>query len=501
MIFSMALPELKALGRFLRLVVVPLRRERGCAFKQWTNLRREIMKLDLHQWIIEQMLYPAMERCKGNRIRAMERSLNQTVYGGAEAVQRRRLAELLLYCKAHVPAYKNLNLSDATEDPNAVLCNQVPPLRKRDFQADPSAYLSDAVPEERRIANCTGGSTGEPVRFFMTRAQVESYEAARWRGLSWYGITQGSRSVMLWGNPIELSACGRRARQCRERILKNRVLLSAYDLSEARVRAHVRFLNRYRPAYLYGYANILTAFAQYLEVMGLDLSFPMKAVVSTSETLEPWQRALLEQVFRCPVADEYGARDAGILAYSCPECGGLHVTEENCVIEVLDPITLKPLPDGQRGLVAVTDLNNLVQPRLRYLLGDVGTLETAPCPCGRALRTLRTVEGREDALFLRADGGLVHGNVIGQLLRPVDGVLAFQFRQTSLTEGTLLLKLAAGKALEEKDVLEGISRVLPDVHVHVRRVSEIPPTQSGKVRYAVRDFPLPEAAGSIHPSH
>ena len=106
----------------------------------------------------------------------------------------------------------------------------------------------------------------------------------------------------------------------------------------------------------------------------------LKAVVSTSETLEPWQAELLEKVFRCPVANEYGARDAGILAYTCPQ-GGIHITAENCIIEVLDPVTHEPLPDGQSGLLAITDLTNFVQPRLRYLLGDIGTISPSLCRC------------------------------------------------------------------------------------------------------------------------
>ena len=90
----------------------------------------------------------------------------------------------------------------------------------------------------------------------MTRRQVESYEAARWRGLSWYGITQGSRSVMLWGSPIELSKQAQLKNRLRESLLKNRCILSAYNLTERDLAKHILFLERYKPEYLYGYATI-----------------------------------------------------------------------------------------------------------------------------------------------------------------------------------------------------------------------------------------------------
>ena len=187
----------------------------------------------LHKFLIEHAIWPAMEKRKGNKIREIQRALEKSQYEDVAALQRERLTELLLHCKAHVPAYESVLPDEDTirQDPYAAL-RCVQPLAKRTFQTEAEAHLADNVPQSVRIANCTGGSTGEPVRFFMTRAQVESYEAARWRGLGWYGITQGSRSVMLWGSPIELSQQAQLKNRIKESLLKNRQILSAYHLSE-----------------------------------------------------------------------------------------------------------------------------------------------------------------------------------------------------------------------------------------------------------------------------
>ena len=447
----------------------------------------------LHKFLIEHAIWPAMEKRKGNKIREIQRALEKSQYEDVAALQRERLTELLLHCKAHVPAYESVLPDEDTirQDPYAAL-RCVQPLAKRTFQTEAEAHLADNVPQSARIANCTGGSTGEPVRFFMTRAQVESYEAARWRGLGWYGITQGSRSVMLWGSPIELSQQAQLKNRIKESLLKNRQILSAYHLSEQELAKQVAFLNRYKPEYLYGYASILTAFAQMMERRGLSLKITLKAVVSTSETLEPWQEQLLGRVFRCRVANEYGARDAGILAYRCPE-GCMHITAENCVIEVLSPKTHEPLEKGESGVLAVTDLHNFVQPRLRYLLGDVAGISGEACRCGRTLPLLTHVEGREDDLLLGHDGVLVHGNIIGQLLRPVPGVGAFQFRQKSQHEARLLLvRQTPDAVIDEASILAQLKKVLPDTVVAIEYVDEIAPTASGKLRYAIRECPLPD---------
>ena len=445
--------------------------------------------MPIHKYMIENILYPAMERYKGNRIRTVLSELQQSQYGDIPAIQKLRLTRLLLHCKQHVPAYQTILPSELeiNADPFHVLYSCVSPLQKHTFQSDSDRYLADNIDDTQRIPNCTGGSTGEPVHFYMTRQQVESYEAARWRGLSWYGITPGSRSVMLWGSPIELSKQAQFINRLREQLLKNRRILSAYQLSDQNLKKYVKFMERYKPEYLYGYATILTAFAQMIKQRDIELRFDLKAVVSTSETLEAWQLELLQQIFHCPIVNEYGARDAGILAYSCPQ-GGIHVTAENCIIEVLDPFTYRPLPHEQSGVLAVTDLNNFVQPRLRYIVGDVGTMSEAACPCGRRLPLLSRIDGREDDLLIGHAGTLVHGNVIGQLLRPLDGLSAFQFRQHTPQQATLfLVKSSAEVRLNESSILGNIAKVLPDTSISIQYVSQIPPSPSGKKRYAIRE--------------
>ena len=178
----------------------------------------------LHKAAIEHLLYPAMEYTKGNRIRAKTAVLRQSEAApGLPDRQCAALQSLLLDCIRHVPAYRRLHLPayEILADPRGVLARSVPVLHKAQFRDHAADYLSDAFSPAERIPNCTGGSTGQPVHFFMTRDQVESYEAARWRGLSWYGITPGSRSVMGWGNPVELDANQQRRQRWREQLLKN----------------------------------------------------------------------------------------------------------------------------------------------------------------------------------------------------------------------------------------------------------------------------------------
>ena len=448
--------------------------------------------MDLIRTGIEHILYPYMEKKRGNHVREYTKELQKSQNLTPEALrklQEKKLKELLLYCAEQVPAYSYLIAEEIENDPWNVLRNKVHLLSKQDFRKEPERYLAAGFPESKRIANVTGGSTGIPVRFFMDRFQVEHFEAARWRGLSWHDVSFGSRCVMIWANPVDLSRAYQDKWALKERFLKNRRIISTYSLSEEKAGEYVRLLNRYKPEYLYGYASSLAEFARIIRKYGPEkLKIRLKLVCSTSETLYPEQQRLIEDVFSCPVVGEYGAHDGGILAYGCRN-GKLHISSENAIIEVLDPVTHEPLPDGSTGTLAITDLNMRAQPRLRYLLGDLGALSNEICDCGIGLPVLSELAGREDDLLVRKDGSLAHGDLVARYVRNFDQVKQYRFVQHTRENATLYLAAEPEKDLAEKTG-RGLCEALGGVEVKVEFVDELKPSASGKMRYAIREFPL-----------
>lgn len=447
--------------------------------------------MDILKFGIERVLYPYMEKKKGNAIRPFTKQLLSSEKLPQEelrAMQERKLKKLLLHCLENVPAYSGLDRAQIEADPFAAL-RCIPPLDKKTFRENPDSFIALNVPAASLIPNKSGGSTGSPVHFYMDRHQVEQYEAARWRGLSWYGITNGSRSVMVWGSSIELSPEARKAHDREDRWLKNREVMSAYELNESDGQKYIDYLNSYKPEYLYGYSTALEVFARAIEKAGREkLKIRLKAIITTSETLFSWQAEYLNKVFGCAVGNEYGARDAGILAYSCP-CGGMHITAENAILEVLDPKTLQPLPQSQEGILAITDLTNRVQPRLRYMVGDTGTLLSGSCHCGRTLPLMKAPSGREDALLVAEGGRLVHGNFANQIIRDYPMVNGFQLIQHTPQTATLKLAGDPGVIPAEK-IVSLISANLPGVAVETEFVDAIEPAPSGKIRYSIREFEL-----------
>jgi phenylacetate-CoA ligase len=450
--------------------------------------------MDIVKVIIERAVYPLMEKYKGNKIRLYIEELK--INGGMSNdeiidMQNKKLKKLLLECIKSVPAYKKYsNLKDdIIKNPGEAIRN-FPVLTKKIFQKHTENYLSENASKESLINNCSGGSTGEPVKFYMDRKTVEYYEAARWRGLSWWGITPGSRSVMIWGNPQELSKANLKKFQLKERFLKNRIVIPAFSLKPEKMKDYIKKIKKFKPEYIYGYASALDLFSQLVQKQNLKIPKKLKAVVSTAETLYDYQRKLIKETFNCPVVNEYGARDAGIIAYEC-KYNKMHLTNENIFIEIVDPKTLKPVPAGESDMVLITDLNNYKMPRIRYQLGDRVTLSDTLCKCGQNHTIIKNIDGRVDDVFVTIDGKYIHGNIFNQRARVLNSIKKFQIIQKK--PSLAILKIAVKDNYNTTEIdsfIKNIKNTLPGTNIEHEIVNDIEASKSGKFRCAIREFDL-----------
>ncbi len=450
--------------------------------------------MDIVKKIIEKGVYPYMEKRRGNLIRQRTKELLQSQYlspQGLRDMQGDKLKKLLVHCINNVPAYEKYRYLESAikADPFSSL-KTFPILEKSRFKSEFDTFLSRNATEKSLIVNQTGGSTSEPVKFFMDRHMVEYYEAARWRGLSWWGISPGSPSVMIWGNPQDLNKLGKRTYYLKERWLKNRIMISAYDIKANRIRDYLDRINAFKPEYIYGYASALDLFAQLMLDQGLSLKKKVKAVVSTAETLYDYQRETIEKAFKSPIVNEYGARDGGIIAYQCGK-GNMHVSSENVFIEVVDDKNLHGQALGETGIFLLTDLNNYVMPRLRYRIGDRGAISKEACSCGLGLPILSKLDGREADIFVTTEGKYIHGHAFNRLSRQIQSIDKFRIVQERPSYARLMIMPSLNcDQREVDDFISEIKRMLPGTEIDVNFVEDIPTGGSGKFRHAIREFSI-----------
>jgi phenylacetate-CoA ligase len=441
--------------------------------------------------------FPLQERLKRHDTVAVRRALEHSQWWPAErlrALQLERLRRLLAECADGVPYYEDL-FRRIGFDPRAVTrledLEALPLLTKADIRAH-TAQMKHR--QARGLARFnTGGSSGEPLVFFIGNERVSHDVAAKWRATRWWGVDIGDPEIVVWGSPIELGAQDR-MRRWRDRLMRTE-LLPAFEMSERRLDGFIERIRARRPRMLFGYPSALSHIADHAGKRGVAMDdLGIRVAFCTSERLYDHQRATIERVFGCRVANGYGGRDAGFIAHECP-VGGMHLTAEDVIVELIGTDG-RPVPDGQPGEIVVTHLATRDFPFVRYRTGDVAVLSTARCPCGRGLPMLAEIQGRSTDFVVAADGTVMHGLALIYVLRDMAGVRGFRIEQESL--GLTRVKVVPGPDFgdaQRAKIVESFRRRLgAGVRVEVEPVPEIEPERSGKYRYVVsRVAPVPGA--------
>jgi phenylacetate-CoA ligase len=229
-----------------------------------------------------------------------------------------------------------------------------------------------------------------------------------------------------------------------------------------------------------------------MDDLGIQVAFV------TSERLYDEQRAAIGRVFGCAVANGYGGRDAGFIAHQCPQ-GGMHLTAEDIVVEIVGSGG-RVLPAGEPGEIVVTHLATRDFPFIRYRTGDMATLSTGRCACGRGLPTLEAIHGRTTDFVVAADGTVMHGLALVYILRDLPAVKQFKIVQESLQQTRILVvtEHAYGPEFVAGIVGKVRARLGSSVEVIVERVAEIPPEKSGKYRYVISRVESATRGSTVH---
>jgi phenylacetate-CoA ligase len=452
----------------------------------------------LYTQLCAHALFPLHERLKGHATVAMRRRLERSQWlprEQIEAEQTQRLREFLLDIGRRVPYYRSLFARvgfDAGELRSVADLQALPLLGKPEIRAHLDAMRADGHGPLTRYT--TGGSSGEPLIFYIGKGRKTHDVAAKWRATRWWGVDIGDRELVVWGSPVELGAQDR-LRRLRDSLMRSH-LVPAFEMSAANLDRFVAEIRHYRPAMLFGYPSSLSLIAEHAQRRGQRLDdLGVRVVFVTSEKLYPEQRASIARAFSCPVANGYGARDAGFIAHECPS-GKLHLSAEDIVVETVHPDG-RATAAGEPGEIVVTHLATADFPLLRYRTGDVGVLSAEACACGRGLPVLADVQGRSTDFVVAADGTVMHGLALIYTLRDLAGVERFRIEQLSLGETAVQVVPGPGydSASRDRIVRDFKARLGAQVHVTVDEVSDILPEKSGKFRY-VTSRVSPFAAGA-----
>lgn len=403
-----------------------------------------------------------------------------------EAWQLARLNELLEHARSSTTYYartlRDIRLPLESVEELAML----PPLTKRDIVANHADLQSRTIDRGRFVASRTGGSTGEPMRYFWDKRGMDWNRASVYRSAEWAGVALGERTVQMSGSHFDYTQSQK---------LQNKLVcfLQRYRelpvgiLTDDILESYLERLNAFRPTSIWGYSSGIAALAEHAAQRhpGAPLDF-VRAIITSSETLRPNQRRLIDSVFGPGrVHDNYGSREMYIGA-ECRQHDGYHLHSEVLIVEVVDD-AMQPCAPGVRGRILLTDLSNHAFPFIRYEIGDVGSLAPdAPCPCGIRLPRLQTVEGRIADLVVLKDRVLSPPNFT-LIFSDFPGILGYQIRQDSIDAlDVLVVRGAEYSDRVERYVMGSLQALVGEgVSLRLKLVDEIPVSESGKRRYII----------------
>ncbi|GEM_PF-45427 len=175
-----------------------------------------------------------------------------------------------------------------------------------------------------------------------------------------------------------------------------------------------------RPTCLVGLPQHLLALA---EEIGPGL---VHSMLLCSDYAAPALRRRIEAACGCATFLHYGATETGLGGgVECAAHNGCHLRESDLLVEIVEPQTGSPLPDGEIGEVVITTLDREAMPLIRYRTGDSARLDRSPCACGGLTARLVDIRGRLDGCLLPV-GGMLHSQDLDDHLYLIPGLLDYR---------------------------------------------------------------------------
>lgn len=248
----------------------------------------------------------------------------------------------------------------------------------------------------------------------------------------------------------------------------------------------IRSINDFRPQVLGGYGSQLGALMRWAWEREFELHRP-RVIWYGADAMPAADRRLVEDELGVPVVSTYQADEALRIGFQCEHRKGFHLSLDDVAVRVIRPDG-SPAGPGEQGEIVISNLSNRATVLLNYRLGDVVTLSTEPCDCGRSLPTIEAVAGRSNDLLVMPDGQSRHALLFMAPLQAVPGVVQVQLLQEHMEAVTVRVVTRADA--DWPPIEAGVRRVAErlldaGVDIRVRRMADIPREPSGKTRAVV----------------
>jgi phenylacetate-CoA ligase len=314
------------------------------------------------------------------------------------ALQLERLRSLVAYVKERVPLYRN-RLAGVEPDDLVTLDDlRRLPLTRKDDLRDTYPFGMFAVPrEEVARIHASSGTTGKLTVVGYTAADLDLFARVNARSLAMAGAEGGMLLHNAYGYGLFTGGLGLHA--------GGELLgLAVVPVSAGMTERQLMLIGDLRPEVIACTPSYALTLAQAFRERGVasgEISLRYALVGA-----EPWTEAMRREIdagLGVLSANVFGLSEVigpGVSCECVVERAGSHVNEDHFLPEIVDRETGEPLPEGEEGVLVLTTLTKQALPLVRYWTGDITSLSSAPCSCGRTLVRMGLITGRADDMLI-----------------------------------------------------------------------------------------------------
>ena len=397
-----------------------------------------------------------------------------------------RIRELVAFCHSQSPYYRNLfdSMGLAPQEIRGTAdLPLLPLLSKEAIREEGARLLTRTRPGFGWLHGHTSGTTGSPLGLWYDRQTCIATNAVDMQQKQWGG--RGAQDwIGIFLGRVVASPQQTRPPFWRRNFPQRQIWYSSFHLEDRHLPSYVDHIRSSGIRFLEGYPSTLFVLAQFLDRHNQTL--PMESVFTSSETLHPAQKELIEQRLQCNVFDFFGHAERTMFGIECELHAGKHLAEDYGYVEVVNS-NGERVADGDWGFLVGTSLHNRATPLLRYRTSDVSRIIVEPCACGRTSRRIAHVATKAEDLLVTPGGRMISPSTLTHPFKPFSNLVKSQIVQERRDLVVVLIVAGPDFSPADEALLRSglVERLGPGISVDIQRVDEISRERSGKYRWVI----------------
>lgn len=316
-----------------------------------------------------------------------------------EELQLERLQQTVKHCM-NSPFYKKRfeELGLTPQDIRSLNdLQRIPFTTKQDLRDNYPYGLASVSMDKVVRLHSSSGTTGNPTVVLHTQKDLDEWANAVARCLHMVGLRPNDVFQNSSGYGMFTGGLG-------FQYGAERLGMLTVPAAAGNTKRQLKFITDFGTTALHAIPSYVTRMYEVMEEMGIDprRDTKLRTLVIGAEPHSEEQRRRIEEMMGVKAYNSFGMSEMcgpGV-AFECQEQNGLHIWEDYYIVEIIDPDTLQPVPEGEVGELVLTTINREAMPLLRYRTRDLTRILPGECPCGRLHKRLDRMKGRSDDMII-----------------------------------------------------------------------------------------------------